>query len=176
MKISVLASIVLMCGFAGPLGGCASTAPQRADSTTETMLAASARIDSGSAQIDAVLAATDGIVAAKGGDLRPAYKAFVAQVVKTETAAAAARKAADRMRASSNAHFDAWANEAQAINDAGLKEANLARRDMAKDEFALVTSGYDMAKSDYDTMISDLKDLRTALGADLTAAGVDAAA
>jgi hypothetical protein len=157
------------------LGGCASTPPERADATMESMGAAVSRLDRGSAQVDSTLVALDAVVGAKTGDLRPSYKKFADEVTKVESAADAAGKAADRMRQRTQEHFDIWANEAQAINDPTLKEANIERRNAARKSFAKVTGSYEQTKRDYSVFISGLRDLRTFLGANLTAQGVDAA-
>jgi len=176
MRVRTLALTTVAVIAASWLGGCAASAPDRADSATESMSTAGVRLDRGTKQIDAVLGALDGVVAAKGGDLRPSYKKFVDEVAKTESAAEAARNAADGMRAKAAEHFEAWANEAQTINDPSLKEANLARRTTARATFAKVQGAYDQGKQAYDPFMSKLQDLSTFLGADLTSHGVDAAA
>jgi hypothetical protein len=138
------------------------------------MAATSSRLERGNAQIDAVVASLDAIVAGKNGDLRGLYKKFSDEVSKTGASAEAARKSADDMKARAKEQFDVWANEAQNINDPNLKKANLERRDQARAAFAKVQDATQKAKLAWEPFIGGLRDIRTFLGTDLTAHGVDA--
>lgn len=66
--------------------------------------------------------------------------------------------------------------ETETISDPALKKASDTRRTQARQSFGAVTDGLDQVRLAYDPFIASLRDLRTALGSDLTEGGVNAAA
>jgi hypothetical protein len=179
IRSNTLQFIVLSLIAAAPatLSGCSSpkeTASSRADMTVESMGATTARLDRANAQIDSTLVSLDSLVAAKGGDLRAPYKKFSTEVDGIETSANAARQQAASMRDHTTETFDAWASEAQNINDPAMKEISRERRDQARASYSRMQDASQKAKAAYDPFLSDLRDIRTYLGSDLTSSGVDA--
>ncbi len=157
------------------LAGCASPGYKQADRAGSSMAETTAALDRGIKQVDADLAALDSLVAARDGNLRPAYKKYSSQVDETEAAAEKGRKRVAALRERADEHFESWVKETESIANPELREAAGARRTQARQAFGALTDSLDQVKVAYDPFIADLRDIRTALGSDLTAAGVNAA-
>jgi hypothetical protein len=172
MRANIVMCVIL--SAAGLVGACKSTPKAPTPTATESMMATGSRLDKANGQIDAVMGSLDGIVANKNGDLRSAYNKFSAEVSDLESSADTARKSANAMREHSKENFDAWANEVQNISDPTVKKAAMARRDQATASYQRVREANNSVRMAYEPFVSNLRDIRTALGSDLTGHGVDA--
>jgi hypothetical protein len=146
----------------------------RASSTAESMATLSQRLDKAKAQVDTILGSLDGVVvASKGGDIKEAFKKFASDVDATDSAAEAARGRYASMKAKAEEHFKAWEAESQKITDPALQQAAAKRRDVAQVAFGKVVETSGKVKADYEPFISNLKDIKAYLGADLTPQAVE---
>src|SRR5687767_7539338 len=111
-------------------------------------------------------------LSAGGGDLRPLFDKYVANVKRTQDMADGARKRADAMRAKTDEYTKQWQKELSAINDAQLRAQSQQRVAAAKAEFDRVRSAAAEVKTAYQPYRQGLNDVQQYLTNDLTTAGV----
>lgn len=108
-------------------------------------------------------------------DPRKAYEAFAKSVDQVETARAKAGKRAADMKAAGDAYFKQWEAQLANINNPDIRKLAEERKVKLSETFKKLRPLLEQAKGDFDPFVSDLKDLRSFLGQDLTVAGVDSA-
>jgi hypothetical protein len=108
-------------------------------------------------------------------DPRPAFKAFSKSVDQVEASRAKAKKRADEIKSKGSAYFKQWEKQLAEIANPEISKMAEARKAKLGETFGKVSPLLEEAKADFDPFLSDLKDLRIALGNDLTANGVIAA-
>jgi hypothetical protein len=77
------------------------------------------------------------------------------------------------MRLEGLAYFQKWNEERAEIQDGPLRIRSFDRKIAVGTQFEDVRSSYAKSKTEFDPFMSDLKDIRTALGTDLTPGGLD---
>ncbi len=70
--------------------------------------------------------------------------------------------------------FQAWDQQAAQIQNADIRARSMARKKEVLDRFTKVKLSYTQVSDAYHPFMSDLKDIQTALGTDLTAGGIAA--
>jgi flagellar biosynthesis chaperone FliJ len=124
--------------------------------------------------VDTAMAALDKIVAQAAADPRKAFKEFDKSVPKIEAAAAKARKRADEMRASGKEYFAAWEKGLAEVNDPKVRELAQQRKEKLQATFDNIKNHLTPAKEQFNSWLTNCKDLQKYLSQDLTIAGIDA--
>ncbi len=117
----------------------------------------------------------DAVVAAAGTDPRKPYEAFAKSVDRVESARNTARKDAEKMRERAAAYFGHWEAQMESVQSEDVKKMSSERKAKLQESFEGIKNAAEDSKQSFPAFLSDLKDLRTALGSDLTAQGMDAA-
>ncbi len=110
-----------------------------------------------------------------GGDLRPAYQAYVEHAEKTKTAAEVTRSRFSQMSADSVTYFGAWRSDNQKIANGKLRKVATKRLEEVKKDYDSALKSLDAASAKFTPFLADLADIQTALSNDLTAKGLKAA-
>jgi hypothetical protein len=163
----VAAVVLLICG-------CATSGYQKAGRSALSMSETKAEIQGAYSQVASAAKALDRLMGASVGDLRPLFQGFVAEVKKLEGAASAARSRAIAMQARSQDYFNTWSQEIESINDPAIKGQSLKRLGAAKTSYQQVERSLFETRDGYVPLIASLGDIQTALGQDLTPAGLAA--
>ena len=79
------------------------------------------------------------------------------------------------MRAQAAAYFGQWESQMESVKNEDVKKLSQERKTKLQESFNGIKDATDDAKQSFPAFLSDLKDLRTALGSDLTAQGIDSA-
>jgi hypothetical protein len=165
-----------LCVFvAGALiSGCASKSYEKASTTSSSLERAAQSIDKGIAQIDTVLLTLTNLVTNPGANLESHYKQFVASVDALESVSKDVAAKARDMQASGAEYFQRWDEDLAKIQNEDIRSRSTERRKAVSARFDSVKTNYQQASNAFTPFMSNLKDIRTALGADLTAGGIDA--
>ena len=126
-------------------------------------------------EVDATLASLDKIVAQATVDPRKAFKEFEKNVPRVDSAAAKAKKRAAEMKEKGKDYFNQWEKELAAVNDPDIRKLAEERRTKLQAAFAKIRTSMEPARDQFNTWLTDLKDLQKYLGNDLTIGGIDAA-
>lgn len=108
-------------------------------------------------------------------DPRKAYDAFAKSVGEVEAARARAGKRAADMKAAGEAYFKQWEEQLASIENPDIRKLAESNKTKLSETFKKLGPLLQQAKADFDPFASDLKDLRSYLGQDLTVTGVDSA-
>jgi hypothetical protein len=158
------------------VAGCASSRGyNKADETGATIGTVRNDVANIKNAVDNSLKALDAVVASASTDPRKPYEAFAKSVDTVEAAGNTAKKDADKMRANAAAYFGQWETQMESVKNEDVKKVSQERKAKLQESFNGIKDATDDAKQSYPTFLSDLKDLRTALGSDLTAQGIESA-
>jgi hypothetical protein len=135
------------------------------------MHAAAADLATTQANIGGAIAALDSLAGASG-DLRSKYNTFGKALDKLGKSAKDTEAKANAMREKGEAYFAKWDKEVAAISNEDIRARSDARKAEVKKQFQEVSDLYQSAKAQFTPFWSDLKDIHTALGTDLTPAGI----
>jgi len=128
------------------------------------------------AQLGTTLGALNALLATKpGGDLKPAYQAYVSQTEKTKAAAEITRQRAAQMNSDSVQYFSSWRSDNQKIANQKLRNVATKRLKEVQKDYKSALDSLDAASTKFAPFLSDLADIETALSNDLTAKGLKAA-
>jgi len=154
--------------------GC-SSGYNKGTKTSESIMSTADHLAQGREQIDNVNASLTNLSNAQPGqDLRPLYKDYSSNVDKLDSIAADVRKQAEAMRSKGQAYFQEWEAEQAKINNEDIKTRSVQRRAEVEQAFSRINDKSQRLKDAYQPLMSDLKDIRTALNNDLTPGGIAA--
>jgi len=154
--------------------GC-SSGYNKGTKTSESIMSTADQLAAGREQIDKVNASLTNLSNAQPGqDLRPLYKDYSSNVDKLDSIAADVRKQADAMQSKGQAYFQEWEAEQAKINNEDIKTRSVQRRAEVEQAFSRINAKSQRLKDAYHPLMSDLKDIRTALNSDLTPGGIAA--
>lgn len=172
--LSVVVASAALAASSAMLAGCASSGPQRAQATTNSMADARAALDTSAKQIGQTLASMNRLAEARSGDLRPLFDQFTRDIAATQTQAADVTARATAMRNRGHAYFENWEREASAMQTESVRERSLARRDEVLQSYNAITTRMEEAREAYKPFMQKLQDLRTAISNDLNPNGIAA--
>jgi hypothetical protein len=148
---------------------------KRADKTGAGIAEFSEEILNGKTSIDATMKALGDVAATANSDPRKAFEQFSKEVPRLESAAAAIRKRALKMKEQGNEYFDKWEADLANVKNPEIRKLALDRKAKLEQAFASIRKYAEPLRQQFDPWMSDLKDLQKYLSNDLTIAGVDAA-
>jgi hypothetical protein len=158
------------------VAGCASSRGyNQADETGATIGTVRTDVANIKTAIDGSLKSLDEVVAAASTDPRKPYETFAKSVDTVEAAGNTAKKDADKMRTRAASYFSQWDAQMESVKNEDVKKLSQERKAKLQESFNSIKDATEDVKQSFPGFLSDLKDLRTALGSDLTAQGIDAA-
>jgi hypothetical protein len=170
----LITAVVPLCAVL--LAGCASKSGyQQADKTGEAINTVRNDIASMKIAVDNSMKCLDALAASATTDPRKPFEAYAKSVDKVESAAAKAQKNADEMRERSAAYFQQWEQQIGTVKNENIRKLAQERRAKLQETFGKIKESAQDTKTSFPPFLSDLKDLRTGLSADLTPEGIDAA-
>ena len=121
------------------------------------------------------MTALGNIVETANTDPRKAFEAFKKAVANLESTAKDIRSRGESMQARGAAYFEDWEKELAGVSNPEIRKLAEERKMKLQQAFAEIRTHSEPLKVQFSPWMSDLKDLVTYLGNDLTIAGVDAA-
>jgi hypothetical protein len=125
--------------------------------------------------VDTSMAALDKITAQAAVDPRKAFKEFDKSVPKIDSAAAKARKRAEDMRARGKEYFTNWEKGLAEVSDPQVRQLAAERKAKLQGIFDNIKTSLEPAKEQFNSWLTNCKDLQKYLNQDLTISGIDAA-
>jgi hypothetical protein len=170
----LVASALLLGGLA--LVGCQSNsdspALKRGATAAGSIQTAADTILAARAQINTTLAALRNLTE-RPGDIPAQYATVREQLAALRASSAKITAAADTMRSKGDAYLADWARQVAAIGDETLRSTALDRRADTAAKLQEIYMGFQKAKGDFSTLETSLRDIERALGADLSAKGIE---
>lgn len=155
------------------LSGCASASYKKGDAASYSLQRAAMDIDHENRAIDVAMTSLDNLISTPSGDLRPQFENFNLAVNRLMDASDRAEKSAAQASKKSAEYFKSWDKDSAGIVYEVVRDQSVARKTQVSDELAAVNQHYHENQAVVEPLISYLKDIRTALSADLTARGVE---
>ena len=156
------------------LSGCLSRSYDKSAATGTALQATAAQIYQGNAQINLVMASLNNLVERPQADLRPQYDKFSEAVNQLQSLARDVNDKATDMQAKGADYFKDWDQQLATIKNEDIRARSEKRAKEVQAKLFALNGSYQEAKTAFKPFMSDLKDIQTALGNDLTPAGIDA--
>lgn len=153
---------------------CETTASDQGTATAKNITKAADSIQAGIGHLDATLASLNALVNQPAADLGPQFKTFSKNLDSLDSTATDVREATAGMEQKGAAYFAEWDKQIAAITNEDIRERSMERRKEVEANLADLRKDYTEARDTFQPLMSDLKDIHTALSADLTMQGVDA--
>jgi hypothetical protein len=171
-KWSLLGRCLSLSASVWLLAACGSSAPERTQETTTGMDRFREQAAQMPGLISATLASLNEIVAKATTNPKPAYRAFSDKLVETETMANDILQQAEAIRARGEKYFGEWEKELATIQNPDIRKRSEERRNKLLTSYKSIETAAVSAKQVLFPFLSDLKDIKTFLGNDLTPVGI----
>ena len=154
--------------------GCLSKRYDKSAVTGTALQTTAEKINLGNAQLTLVLASLNNLVERPQADLRPQFDQFSAELNKLQSLAEDVNDKATDMQAKGADYFKDWNQQLATINSEDVRTRSAKRAKAVEAQFIAINGSYQEVKTSFKPFMSDLQDIKTALGNDLTSAGLDA--
>lgn len=165
-------TLLVVLAMTALITGCATNGYQKAVSTAASLQRTADRVDRGVAQIDSAVAALSQLVDAPSTNLQTQFKAFDASVSGVESFARELASRSASVQQQGSAYFQKWDEELTAIRDEAIRNRSAERKASVMKEFDRMKTSSDESRASLTAFIASLKDIRTAIGTDLTPNGL----
>jgi Protein of unknown function (DUF2959) len=173
-RLSTLYSNLVLAALLGGAAGCKSGSNYETANDTATGLQASAdRVTMTQGQVDSTLESLNDLVNSPT-NLPVQYVKFSDSVNNLQSSAKDVDARVKAMRAKGNDYFKEWDAQSAQIKNEDIKSRSEARKQEMQERFTKIKMSYTQVSDAYHPFMSNLKDIQTALGTDLTVGGVTA--
>lgn len=154
------------------LAGCTSTGYVKSDKTALSLRDSAAGVRVESRDLGETMGALNALVDSTAGDLKQQLQRFSRALDQLAASKKRVDGAAGQYARRSAAYFAAWDKQLPAINDEALRKESMARKAAVTSQNQTTSRQHQEAQNALAALIDNLKDLRKALSADLTTAGL----
>jgi hypothetical protein len=142
--------------------------------TGTTINKAADQVDLAISQLDTTVAALHSMIERPAPDLTVQRDAFEKSLSALESTAKDVSDSSAEMQANGQAYFAKWNEQVESIHNEDIREQSEDRKKTLQASYDKAQKEFGETKSSFDAVLSDLRDIRTALRADLTMHGLDA--
>jgi DUF2959 family protein len=172
-RLRSLALLAVGAGLAAAVAGCGTSANyNQADKTGDSMNRYRAQVIHLRTVVDDTLRSLNQVESSASSNPRKPYEQFSKNVSTVEKSVAKTRKLGQEMREKGEAYFSRWENQSSQVRSPEVKDLGDRRKAKLRATFDGIKKIADPLNARLDPWISDLKDLQTYLGNDLTTEGV----
>jgi hypothetical protein len=154
--------------IAASIAGCASTQRERKDATTTSIEELHASMIQTRSQIEKTLDSLDSLMEATPETLRPAYKAYAEDADKVADLADDVDDESRQLRRRSDEWLAGWEKSQSDVRDPELKALSEQRRARALERIQEIDRSLSEARVAFTPFVSNLQDVKTVVGGDLT--------
>lgn len=154
------------------VAGCTSSGGSNSADTTASIHELATDIAQGHTQLGLSVASLKDLLKNPQPDLRKQYATFSDNVNTLGKTAAKVEKTTQELSLKKDAFLTKWNAELDKIQDPSLRKKGAKRQAAIVEDFKDVAKQYDKVKADFTPVMSKLRDIQTALGADLTTNGL----
>ena len=154
------------------LAGCVSKSYDKGAATANATQSAAAAVSQTSTRVTDVLAALNNLTFKSQGDLRNQYDTFVAASANLDKSLETLGSKVTAMRDAAATYSENWSNQLALIQSPELRQRSAERMTEVTTRLKDMDAGYVSVKNALHPFTSDLKDIQTYLGTDLTTGGL----
>ncbi len=151
---------------------CASTPSDKGAATGKTVDQAAVEVEQSIAHLDATLASLGNLVTQPAPDLAPQFKAFSKNLDQLESTAEEVASLADKFDSKGQEYFTQWDQQIATVQNEDIKARSTERREAISASFKEIQNEYSEVRNEFKPLLSDLRDVRSVLSADLTLDGL----
>lgn len=155
--------------------GCSSSAPDRTEDTLARMEEFRKDVGFLRSHVVSVVSSLNEVASKAASGPRPAYDVYADRVSETGSKTEDLLGSAEALKARGEAYFAEWGEELATIQNADIRKRAEDRRQKMKATYGKIDVAVAGAREALKPFNSDLKDLRTFLGNELTPAGITGA-
>jgi archaellum component FlaC len=155
------------------LAGCVSHSYDKGTATSSALQSSADAVAQTSTSVNNVLAALNNLTFKSQGDLRDQYDAFVSASKNLDKANENLEAKVVQMRAAAAVFKDNWGSQMTNIQSADLRQRSNERMNEVTTKLKDVDASYEGVKNSFKPFTSDVKDIQTYLGTDLTVGGLN---
>jgi hypothetical protein len=156
-------------------GGCRTASYERSDAVARSFQTASAEVQGETRALELTIAALNELVDKPSMDLKRQFERFSKSLDWLETTADRNNSAANQVARRDAAYLDNWNKEVTTMKYEVIRTRSEARKADVTAHFEAVNRRYAEARIAMQPLVDYLKDIRKALGTDLTPDGLEAA-
>ncbi len=157
------------------LPGCSSTGYKKSDAAASRLHEAAGAVQLESRNLEATMTALNDMTNSPSGDLRPQFQRFSSALDGLISSSKHSRGSTTNLDKKRAAYFEAWDKELVKTNDPEIRKRGQARQAEVSQQFDSTTRRYREAQDALVPLVGYLQDIRKALSADLTSAGLQSA-
>lgn len=170
MSRSAFSSVPLLLGAL--VSACSATGSDKGAATGKTVEQAAGEVGLGIGHLDATLAALEVLVEKPAPDLAPQFKTFTKSLAQLESSAEDVAALAAKIDSKSQDYFAQWDQQLAAVQNEDIRARSSERREAISASFKKIQNEYGEVREEFKPLLSDLRDVRTVLAADLTLDGL----
>jgi hypothetical protein len=155
------------------LAGCVSHSYDKGAATSNALSSTANAVALVSTNVNGVLAAMNNLTFKSAGDLRDQYDAFVSASKELDSATANLDSKVVSLRATATDYLNNWTNQMASIQSEELRKRSSDRKDEVSGKIGDVEASYQGVTTSLAPFTSDVKDIQTYLGTDLTPSGLN---
>ncbi|MGC4075047.1 MAG: DUF2959 family protein [Nibricoccus sp.] len=172
-SVRYLGSLLGLCSLLMAFSGCASSSNSTGTgNTTATLRELATDIGRGRTELDLAVTSLNDLIKNPQPDLRKQHTTFSNNVNTLGKTAAKVEKTTQELALKKDAFLQKWDAELAKINDDSLRKKGVKRQAKIVDEFKDISEQYEDVKKEFNPVMSKLRDIQTALAADLSANGL----
>jgi len=156
--------------------GCKSRGEDKTDALMGSVENFEATLAASETAVDKASSAMNALVDGAGADPKPLMDRYRDGVAGVASARSSVASSGASLRQAIATHFENWEKDANAIQNPEIRGSMMERRATAQNRMGSVHPGIENAGKEFDSLVSDLKDIETLLQADLSPDGIAAAA
>jgi len=156
------------------VAGCASRSFDKGSATSAALQAGADAVAQTSTSVNGVLATLNDLTFKSQGDLRNQFDAFVSASRNLDASIERLDSRVVALQSTAAIYLSNWTNQMALIQNEDLRNRSTERKNEVSNQLAAVNASYESVKSSLRPFTSDLRDIQTFLGTDLTAGGLAA--
>jgi Protein of unknown function (DUF2959) len=175
MKTITMKTLALNLALAATLiaaAGCVSKSYDKGAATSAALESSADAVAQTTSSVGDVLASLNNLTFKSAGDLRVQYDAFVTAVKNLDKSNENLDAKVIQLRVAAATFAENWSNQMTTIQNPDLRSRSAARMNEVTAQLKNVDASYEGVKNSFKPFTSDLKDIQTYLGTDLTAGGL----
>jgi len=154
--------------------GCQTSGYNKSEAASVSLQAAASEVQAENQAIEATIEALDNLVEHPTGDLRMQYRAYRVSLNRLNAAVNRTEATGNRMRQKNVAYLKAWDAQLAAMSFEHVRQSSEARKAEVSSQLEQINSRYNDTHMAVEPLVAYLEDIRRALDADLTLAGLSA--
>jgi hypothetical protein len=155
------------------LAGCVSHSYDKGAATSNALSSTATAVSLVSTNVNGVLGSLNNLTFKSAGDLRNQYDALVSASKDLDSSIANLDSKVVSLRATAADYLNNWTNQMAAIQSEELRKRSSERKDEVSGKISDVETSYQGVTNSLAPFTSDVKDIQTYLGTDLTPTGLN---